>query len=373
MILLIIWKEFLHIKKDKMMIRLIIFPVFIQLFVIGYALTTEVKHTSVAVLDNSRSPKSRELIASIKKSDLFNYKGLIETPRQARVLLDRGKVKVVFIIPAEFQNDLAKPQGAKVQVLSDGQDANSSAVATGYLNAIINTWTMSEMKKRTAAQGIPIERIIPVKTYSTILFNPMLKSSWYMIPGLVVLLVTIITSLLTGFSIVNEKERGTMEQLLVTPIKPIQILIGKIVPFAVIGLFEIVIFLLIAILYFRIPFLGSFPVLFSFALMYMMSSLGIGILVSSVAGTSQQVLFITWFFLIFFILLSGFFIPVENMPGWVQGITNINPVRFFMLVVREIFLKGAGFAELWRAGLSMMGIGVFVFGLALIFFTKKAA
>ena len=225
----------------------------------------------------------------------------------------------------------------------------------------------------TRSQGMRADAVMPVWVTPTVLYNPMLKSSWYMIPGLVVILVTMITSLLTGLSIVREKERGTFEQLMVTPLQPLQVVLGKIIPFAIIGLGEICAFLLLATLWFGIPFRGSLVTLFGFALMYMVSSLGIGIFTSTVARTSQQVLFLVWFILLFFLLLSGFFIPIENMPKWVQTITLGNPVRFFMFAIREIFLKASGFEELWREALAMGCIGATVFGLSLLFFSRKAA
>jgi ABC-2 type transport system permease protein len=194
-----------------------------------------------------------------------------------------------------------------------------------------------------------------------------------MVPALAVLLVTMITALLTGFSIVKEKEAGTLEQLMVTPLTPLHVVLGKVAPLIVIGLAELCVVLLFATLWFGIPFKGDFFTLMLFGLIYMASSLGIGILTSTIARTPQQVLFLTFFVLIFFILLSGFFIPIENMPRWVQTVTLINPLRFFMFVIREIFLKGSGFAELWRQGLAIMGIGLVVFCGALLTFHRKVS
>jgi ABC-2 type transport system permease protein len=186
-------------------------------------------------------------------------------------------------------------------------------------------------------------------------------------------LVTIVTSLLTGFSIVREKENGTLEQLMVTPLHPTALVIGKAAPYFFLGLAELMAVLGIAILIFNVPFLGQLPTLILFASAYMLSSLGIGILTSTVARTQQQALFIIWFFLLFFLLLSGFFLPVENMPQWVQTVTYANPVRYFLFVLREMFLKGSGVQELWREGLAMIGLGGAVFGLAIALFNRKTA
>ena len=192
-----------------------------------------------------------------------------------------------------------------------------------------------------------------------------------MVPAMAVILVTMITSLLTGFSIVKEKESGTLEQLLVTPLSTVQIIIGKTVPYILIGVVELCVMLAAGALWFGIPFRGNALTLIFFTLLYMLSSLGIGILISTLARTAQQVLFLTWFVMIFFILLSGFFIPIENTPRWVQNITLFNPVRYYMFIIRDIFLKGSGFAELWQSGLRMVGIGAVVLSVAVVAFKRK--
>lgn len=369
---LIAWKELAHIRADPLMVRLIVVPVLLQLFVIGYALTTEVKNTPVATVDRSNTPQSRSLIAAIRANELFDYRGDLRDERRLRAMLHRGEVVLGLIIPEDFARELSFQSGSSVHLTVDGQDANSSSVAAGYLRAVVSSWTMRFLKRELASRGMTIEDRIPLRVASSVLFNPLLKSSWYMIPALVVILVTMITSLLTGFSIVKEKERGTFEQLMVTPVSPLHVVVGKVIPFVMIGLAEMSAFLILGALWFGIPFRGSPATLLVFALIYMVSSLGIGILTSTLASTSQQVLFVTWFLLIFFIMLSGFFIPIENMPGWVRTVTLVNPVRFFMFVVREIFLKGSGIGDLWKEGAAMLVIGLSVLSLSLATFQRRA-
>lgn len=366
-----IWKEFSHIRNDKMTIRLMVFPVLIQILVLGYALTTEVKNTPLTVLDQSNTPQSLSLIRHLSQSDLFVFKGNVNSRDEARRALDRGEARLALIIPPDFSTKLNSSDGAFVQLLVDGQDVNSSVIAAGYANSIIFNWSMDHLKQQLAKQGIRISQIIPIAVTPQILFNPLLKSTWYMIPGLVVFLVTIVTGLLTGFSIVKEKERGTLEQLLVTPIAPIHIIAGKSIPFMIIGVLEICVFLVLATFWFGVPFRGNPLTLILFGVIYMFSSLGIGIFTSTIARSAQQVLFMIWFILIFFLLLSGFFVPVENMPGWVQKITLINPIRYFMFISRDIFLKGSGIAELWREGVAMLLIGTVMLGLSLAVFKRK--
>jgi ABC-2 type transport system permease protein len=368
---MILWKEFLHIKADPLMVRLITIPVLLQLFVIGYALTVEVKNIPILICDRSNTPQSREVVSLIRQSDRFVYKGSAHE-HEAHALIYEGVAKIAILIPKDFTRSMESKSGGSIQIIADGQDANSSNVALGYCKAIISGWAKNRLAHKLEKAGMDIDRLIPVTVSTNILYNPMLKSTWYMIPALSVLLVTIVTALLTGLSIVRERESGTFEQLMVTPIKPIHIIFGKIIPFAIIGLLEITVVLIIATVWFKIPFQGNILVLFTFAIAYMISSLGIGIFISTITRTPQQVLFLTWFVLIFFILLSGFFVPVENMPHWVQSITYANPVRFFMFAVREIFLKGTGFEGLWEEFLILLSIGAFVFSLALLSFNRRA-
>jgi ABC-2 type transport system permease protein len=386
----IIRKEFAQIKRDKVSLRLMIMVPMMQMLLLGYALTTEVKHTPVAVLDHDGGPESRSMIQAVSNNALFLFKGNASSETELREMLDRGKVKLGIIIPQGFSRQLENatrlnagsgrpslglgPQGggALVQLWVDGQDANSAGVARGYLSAVLNQWAMRHLGARLEAAGIRLDQLIPVATDASVLFNPLLKSTWYMVPGIAVILVTMVTALLTGFSIVREKEAGTLEQLMVTPLKPIHVVVGKAVPYFIIGVLELMLALAFAQLKFQVPFRGNYLTLLVFSSCYMLSSLGIGIFTSTVARTQQQALFIIWFFLLFFMLLSGFFLPVENMPHWVQIVTLANPVRWFMHVLREMFLKGSGFAELWREGLAMLGIGFCVFSFSVLKFHRKA-
>jgi ABC-2 type transport system permease protein len=370
---MIVWKEFRQIKADPLIIRLMIMPVLLQMFVLGYAITTEVKNIRIIVVDKCNSTHSRSLVQAVAHNPLFSYRGICASETEARRRLDFGDARLALVIPADFSLLLNRGAGVSVGLLVDGQDANLSNVAAGYLNAIVMGWGVDYLSRRLGSLGIRIDQVLPLAVRPAILFNPMLKSTWYMVPALAVILVTIVTALLTGFSIVKEKESGTLEQLLVTPLSPVHIVLGKVVPFIIIGLVELTVILVIATLWFGVPFKGNFAVLLLFGLVYMASSLGLGILTSTIARTPQQVLFMTFFLLIFFLLLSGFFIPIENMPLWVQKVTYINPLRYFMFVLREMFLKGSGLAELWKQGLAMLTIGVTVFGCALLTFQRKVS
>jgi ABC-2 type transport system permease protein len=369
---ILIWKEFRHLRNDPVSLRLMVGPIVAMVFVLGYAITTEVRNTPITICDRSNSPQSIDLVRTIAANKLFVFRGMASTEADIRGMLDRGEAKIGIIIPPDFARRIAEGANADIALILDGQDANGAGVGGGYVKAIISGWVLRLFERRLAARGIAITEIMPVRVQPQILFNPQLKSTWYMVPAMTVLLVTMITALLTGFSIVREKETGTLEQLLVTPIKPIELVIGKSVPFMVIGLIELTAVFFLAQLWFGIPFRGSYLTLVLFAITYMFSSIGLGTLTSTIARTPHQALFLVWFILLFFILLSGFFLPLENMPEWVQRVTVINPVRYFMFVVREIFLKGSGLRELWREGVAMVIIGVAVYSVALVTFKRRA-
>ena len=370
---LIVAKEFAHIRADEMTVRLIIAPVFVLMFILGYAITTEVKNVTITAVDRSNTPASRDLVQTVQHNRFFVFKGYAPSESDARLMLDKGDARLALLIPADFGRNLGNGVTANVGLLVDGQDANSSNVSSGYMQSIISLWSRGMLKERLAAAGVNLRTVLPIDVRPDIFFNPMLKSSWYMIPALAVVLVTMVTSLLTGFSIVREKMSGTLEQLMVTPINPVHVVIGKTIPYAIIGLVELSAVLALATLWFRVPFHGNFGVLLLFGIVYMMSSLGIGILVSTVARTPQQVLFMLWFLLIFFLFLSGLFLPLEQMPQWVQKVTFINPLRYFMFVLRCMFLKGSGLSELWPQGAAMLAIGGMVFGAALMAFQRKVS
>jgi ABC-2 type transport system permease protein len=368
---ILIWKEFRHVFNDPVGVRLMIFPVLFQVLILGYAITTEVRNTPVVICDRSDTPQSRKLVRTIAAHRLFVFKGMARSEESIRLSLDEGIASIGIVIPKDFAQKLGRNEKARIALIVDGQDANSSNVASGYIRAIVTGWAMKVYERKLAAMGKSIDDVLPLKVKPLILFNPLLKSTWYMVPAMAVLLVTMISALLTGFSVVREKEAGTLEQLLVTPVHSVQLVLGKSLPFMIIGFVELFAVLVFAKIWFLIPFRGNYATLFTFALIYMFSSIGIGMFTSTLSRTPYQALFLTWFILLFFVMLSGFFLPIENMPVWVQHLTLINPVRYFMEVVREIFLKGSGFKELWREALAMLAIGLFVYSCALVSFKRR--
>jgi ABC-2 type transport system permease protein len=279
---------------------------------------------------------------------------------------------LAVVIPKHFGRSLETGKPTEIEILLDGQNSNAAGIALGYCNRIIYRFA-SDRAAAGLARSPSIARAMRfVEPETRIWYNPELKSVYFMIPGIIAILLTIITMLLTGLAIVKERETGTLEQLLVTPLKPWQIIAGKTIPFAMLGIAEMALATTAGVLWFHIPIAGNVALLALLAFTFILATLGLGVLISTLAGTQQQALFITWFFLQIFILLSGLFYPIENMPRAVQMITVINPLRYFIAINREIFLKGGGLGVLWPELRSLLVIGVCVFGFATLRFHKRA-
>ncbi len=352
----IIQKEFRQIRRTRAYFALIFVAPFVQLLIMGSAITTEVKHVPIAVLDNDHTTASREIRNACAASGSFDFVGTATSEDQAIALLDDGKVKIVIVIPPHFERDMKNGRVPEIQVLVDGVDGNSAGVAFGYITAMLSQ-LQQQLKRIT---------FVPRMWY-----NPNLDSKLNFVPGLIGILLIIVTTFLTALNIVREKEIGTLEQLMVTPVSGIQLIIGKIIPFMILGFMQLTVGVLAAGLVFGIWMKGSLLLLYGMTVIFCLSTLGLGIFVSTLADTQQQAMFIAWFFMIFALLLSGFFIPIENMPPAVQYITTINPLRYFILVVREIYLKGTEFRFLWKEALAMGVIGVVALVSAAMRFQKR--
>ena len=370
-ILYLIRKEFLQVFRDKAMLGIIFVAPIIQLILLGYAITTDIKHIPLVVCDLDNSSESRELIRGFKHSGYFNIKYNDRNKNKIAEYLDAGKATIVICIPADFSKNLQRNLKTNIQILVDGVDTNSSLIAMGYANEIIQSYTSKKIMESFQSKPKLARKIHFVEPEINVWYNPNLEAKNYMVPGIVVLLLTIVTMILTSMGIVREKEIGTLEQLMVTPIKPYQMMIGKTVPFAVLGFFEVFFALTVAKLWYNIPIVGNLVLLAMFAIVFMFTTLGLGIFVSTNSKTQQQALFLSWFILIFAILMSGFLFPIENMPKSMQYLSYLNPVRYFITVVRELFLKGSGLANLWQQGVIMLVFSTIIITLSSIRFQKR--
>ncbi len=359
----LVQKEFRQVFRDKSMIAILFVAPFIQLVILGNAVTSDVKHVTMMISDQDRSSMSREFVGAFGNTEHFDVVGYEPDYRRLATAIDRGKAKVALVIPEHFQRDVVRGERPAVQLLVDGIDGNSAGVALSYITRIAAQYQSRLVIAEPAlGRSLRSDRIISAEPRYW--FNPELKSKVYVVPGIVALLLLIITVFLTSMGIVREKEIGTLEQLMVTPIRSTQLILGKVIPFSILGMIEISIAMGLVYVMFGIGVEGSLLLLFAESAIFILTTLGVGILISTISETQQQALFVAWFFMIFAILLSGFFIPIANMPDSIQALTYLNPMRYFMVILREIYLKGTPLRHLLPETLAMIGFGVTVFGAA---------
>ena len=356
----IVRKELYQSLREPRMRVMLFLPPLLQLLIFGFAVNLDVEHTQIAWMDQDRTPASRELGAAFAASRYFEVTALPDREDQVQYLMDRGRVQAVIRVLPGFARDIGRGRTAGVQVLVDGTNSNTASIVSNYASLVV-----AGFAARTRG-GLPA-----VAARSRVWFNPELRSRNYFIPGVVANIIMTVTLMLTALGIVREKEIGTMEQLMVTPIRPIELMIGKMIPFALIGLLDLALVTVAAILIFHIPFRGSPLLLLACALLFLMTSLGAGLFISTISHTQQQAMMSSFFFSMPAFMLSGFTFPIRNMPPAIQAIAYVNPVFYFMEIVRGIFLKGAGLAALWPEMLALAVFGVSILGLSAWRFQKR--
>ena len=370
-IIFIVIKEFNQLKRDPRLRATILIAPILQLLLMGYAATTDVNNISLGVCDLDKSLTSREFIRSFVSSGYFTVEQNVNEYKNLDKLIDRGTIQVALVIPPNFEQATSAGKSAPVQLLVDGSDGYTAGIALGYAGQIAGAYNQ-QIFQRTIDRGGVKPNIGSVTSDIRVWYNPELKSKNFMIPGIVAMLLLLTTGMLTAMAIVKEREIGTLEQLIVTPIKPWQLIVGKLIPFVIIGFLDVIIVLTVGRFWFNVPMLGNIFFLFLCGGIFLLSSLGIGLFVSTVSHSQQQAAMTMQFFIFIpFLYLSGFTFPIENMPQWVQYITYIIPLRYFLEIVRGIFLKGNGFANLWPQMLAMFGIGVVLLVLSTLRFHKK--
>jgi len=376
----IIQKEFFQTLRDPRAVGLLIGPPILQLILFGYAVNLDIENARTAWMDADRTPESRELLAAFQGSRYFRITEAPATDAEVRDLLDHGKVQVVVRILPGFSRDVQRGNSAQVQILVDGTNSNTAAIVSGYATQIVNAYGAKKLANRGSpslaprgsAPAVTRAAFVAVPTeQSRIWFNPALKSRVYFVPGVIVNIIALVTIMLTAMSIVREKEIGTMEQLMVTPIRPAELIVGKLLPFAMVGIIEVVLVIAAALLVFGIPVRGSIPLLFICSLLFLLSSLGVGLFISTISLTQQQAMMASFLFFMPAMLLSGFAFPIRNMPVPVQYLTYLNPLRYFMRIVRDLFLKGAGMETLWQSMVALALFGVVILSLSTLRFHKK--
>ena len=364
-------KEFIQIFRDPRMRMIIIVVPMIQLFVFAYAATTDVVNIPAAVMDRDNTPASRELVSRFLSSGHFKVREYVSDEERVTDLLDRGAVSLVIRINSGFERKLKSGRTPQVQVLVDGTDSNTGGIVLQYGARIVAEYSRKVAEENARTIGAPGGTIPGVTLLSRAWFNPNLKSRIYFIPGLMTILVTLISLLLTGMAVVREKEMGTMEQVIVTPITRMEFILGKTLPFAIIGYLDMAIVTLVAMLWFKLPLRGS-PLLIALGLFcYLLCTISIGLFISTVSETQQQALMSTFLFMFPATLLSGFMFPIENMPEPVQWLTCINPMRYYLAILRAEFLKGIGIEYLWREYISLVVLGCIMMTVTLLRFKKR--
>jgi ABC-2 type transport system permease protein len=358
-VLHLVRKELLELRQDPRLFGIVILAPIIQLTVLGYAATTDVKDVPLVVVDPDRSAESRALIARFQASANFKLVGLLDSTDEIDGWLDGGTAWMALSIPSDYGERVQARQPVALQVIADGTDANSTTVAMGYARALVAGYAQDLAPPGAAAPPVALEL--------RVWFNPELESRDFMIPGIVAMLLLVVTTNLSAMAIVREKEVGTLEQLNVTPLARWELIVGKLLPYGLIGIVDVVLVLFVALYWFRVPMLGSVPLLFAMSLVYLLSTLGLGLFISSISNTQQQaMLTTTFFFLMPMIYLSGFMTPIENMPQAIQWITYLIPLRYFLVIVRGIFLKGVGLGVLWPQAAALGAWGLVVISLAVV-------
>lgn len=361
----LIWKEFIELRKSPQLLRIVIIAPVVQLTLLGYAATTDVKDVPIVVVDGDRSAMSRRLVERFAASPYFDIVREELDPRAIDQDLSGGRAWLALIIPPGFGDALRRGNAAAtsrttVQVIADGTDANSSGVALAYVQGLVGEYNAALAAERGAALPAIDGRV-------RVWFNADLDSRNFMIPGVLALLLMIVTANLASMAIVREREIGTLDQLNVTPLGRWELILGKLLPYALVGVLDVVLVVSVAVYWFAVPLRGSVLLLFAASAVYLLCTLGLGLFVSTISSTQQQAMMTsTFFFLLPMVYLSGFIFPIENMPRVIQWLTTVIPLRYFLVIARGIFLKGVGFDVLWPqfAALGAWGTTVLVLAAA---------
>ena len=364
-------KEFIQIRRDRKMARMLIVAPVVQLILFGYAVTTDIKDVRTVVVDLDHTRQSRELEAGFTNSGYFTIIQQLDRPQGAIQLLDNGNAQVALEIPKGFAKDLANGKSATVQVMLDGTDSATASMVMGYTSGIVKRYSENAMAERRSLLGTRFLRLPTVEDEPRVWYNPDLKSVNFMVPGILCMILLVTTMMMTSLAVVKEREIGTLEQLIVTPIKPMELVAAKILPFAIIGFTDVLLIVLVAKAWFHIPLQGSMVLLLALTSAFLMTSLGTGLFISTISRTQQQAMMTSFFVMQPSVLLSGFLFPIDNMPCAVQMLTYILPLRYYVTIVRGIFLKGSGMDVLWPQVAALLAFGTLILALAVSRFTKR--
>jgi ABC-2 type transport system permease protein len=364
-------KEFIQVLRDKRMRFILIGPPVLQMLIFGYAATFEIHDVPMAVVDMDHSQQSRELISRFQSNSSFNVSRQLSSAREAQEAIEKGDVMVALRIDAGFAQKLLKGRTAPVQVIVDATNSNSALIAAGYVSQIALGFAQEVQRERIGLIAPQLLDATPrVELEQRPWYNPDLRSRWFFVPGIVGSLTVVLVITLTAFAVVREREIGTLEQMMVTPIRPAEFILGKTLPFFLIGMLDVVLIGSVGSLWFKVPFRGHFSVLAVGTVLFLLCMLGVGLLISTVSATQQQAMVTAFFFIMPTIVFSGFGFPISTMPIWLQDLTYLSPLRYFLVVLRGSFLKGVGMETLWPQMAAMGCLGVALLTLAVLRFRK---
>jgi ABC-2 type transport system permease protein len=373
-LLAVMLKELRQALRDRRMAAMLLVAPVLQLVLLGYAVSLEVDHIPTVLADLDHSPASRDLAAALVADHTFTLVGQDADAERAARSLEDGTAAVVIVIPVGFARDLARKTPVAIEVLVDGTDPTRAQIAANFAAQIFAQRAVETSVTRLgqvfAAQG-RVRALPQIRLSPRILYNPRLKSAMYMVPGVAALVLLVVTTITTAMGIAREREIGTMEQILVTPLRPWVLLLGKCLPFALIGLFEVWAILTVGSYLFNVPLRGPFVLVTVATFFYLFTTLGVGILISTVSRSQQQAILGGFFFLMPAILLSGFMTPIENMPGWLRPLTLLDPVRYYVAILRSCLLKGAGFGDVTTELGALALIGVALITVSSLRFHKR--
>ena len=363
-------KEFLQIRRDRRMLPLILIAPILQTILLGYAATIDVNNISLVVANLDRGSMSRDFLQRFTNTGYFTIVDYVDDPNEIDRYLDRSEASLGIVIPVEFSKNLSTGKPVQLQFLADGADANTANISLNYATQISSGFAQTILAQELLRTGGA--RIPRVKAETRVWFNPDLRSANYMVPGVIALILFIITAAFSSAAIVKEREIGTLEQILVTPIKRYEFIIGKLLPYVIIGFLDVLLVMGVGKNWFGVPLNGSPFLLLGLCALFLLTTLGLGLFVSTISHTQQQALMTMQFFIMFpFMFLSGFTFPIENMPPVIQALTYLIPLRYFLEIVRGIFLKGVGMETLWPQALALFVFGIAILSLSVSRFQKK--
>lgn len=368
----IIKKEFLQFKRDPKMFGIILLAPIIQLIFLGYAATLDLNTVHTIFYDQDKTATSRYFIEKFTSSGFFQIDHYADNYEEVQTYVEKGKSLVAIVIPKDFEKKINRRETTQLQAIFNGSDGNSASIASGYIATIATTFSKQIVKDFVDLNGRKIPTIGSITADVRVWYNPELKTRNFMVPAIVGLLVSIVTLILTSLAVVKEKEIGTLEQLIVTPIKPLQLIIGKLIPFVILGFVSVSIVIVAMNIIFSIHVRGSVVFLFFSSFLYILSTLGLGLFVSTISKTQQQAMMIAIFAVLMpMIYLSGFTFPIENMPVSIQLFSYAIPLKYFITITRGVILKGSGFAEHWIDVLALFAIGISILFLSVLRFKKR--